>query len=772
VRSSSHLQTCDGRSDARETLSLVSQPDTPSSPPATAALAACLSVAILSLGVAAWQLQLWRSDLSVPLGYSADSLSASVYIKGMLDTGWYTRNHMLGAPWGMVLYDYPSLHTLHFAIMKVMGLFLKKYAPLMNAYYLLTFPLVGVAAVAALRQLGMAYPVAVAGAILFSVTPYHFTLGGIGELFLSAYFAVPLAVMLGWWVVRRGGGSADQENSRVPPHRWRRAAGILCACVVIALSHIYYVVFSLLVILLSGIWAALRGKGRGRFLLAVIMTATIAGISAVNHLPVLLYARNAGLSPAATQRDVAGPMRHGLTIASMLIPSSSHGIDWIKSLQDAQAETVRSETVRGGAYLGVVGVVGLVLLLVQFFRAAAGRALDSRLAFLAVLTVALLLVATVGGFGYVLGLVTVPIVRYYSRVSVYIAFLSLAATFLLVDAVRTRATRVHGGPWLFAGALGALVIVGAIDQRSTRDLPAYSEIRPQYRSDEKFVAAIERFLPDSAMVFQLPHVPFPEGTGRYRMRPYDPGRMYLHSETLRWSFGAMRGRPGSLWLERVAERSPRQLVDGVCLMGFDGVCVARAGYPDAGAQIVSELTELLGEVPSRSMDNDLVFFPLTRYRVSLRDSLGPVEWESERAREHLLIASSSGLGGMVGATSRTWHWCGQTGELVVHNLSDTPIRCMVGVWLRAPFVESADLVVYGRGSRSRGVLSSQARKFAVTTTIAPGRNVYRFATDAPVTGGDEGGGGRAFAASSPEVATVHWVTGDEASAAAESAGSS
>ncbi len=702
-------------------------------------------------------LELWRGDIHIPLAYRNDALSASVYTKGMLDTGWYTENALLGAPWGMILYGYPSLHTLHFAVMKVMALFLTDYASLMNSYYLITFPLVGVAALLALRHFGIAYPVAAVGAVLFSVTPYHFTLGGIGELFLSGYFAVPLTVMLSWWIAC--GGREHDAGGDSPIHpcfRWPRNVWGMSVCVLIGLSHIYYVVFSVPIVIAAGVWSALWRRRAAPFVCALAVCLVIGAVVLANHLPVLAHARSSGLNPAALGRDAGGPLRHGLRIASLLIPATTHGSAWLEELQRVHADALRSELVRGGAYLGVAGVLGFVLLLVQLLLVAAGRVTDPRMRLLAVLNIVLLLLAVVGGFGYVFGLAVVPVIRYYSRVTVYIAFLGVAATFLLIDRWLRRLSTVRFGVAISSAFLSLLVVAGTIDQKASGNLPAYAEIERQYRTDEAFVAAIERALPDSAAVFQLPHVSFPEGTGKHRMKPYDPATMYLHSTALRWSFGTMRGQPGSLWLERVAERPTQSLLEGLCLIGYGGICVDRDGYPDDGTQIMGDLRAVLGEAPLESKDGRRAFFPLLRYRRAMEDSVGPEQWEAMRAKEHLLLARSSGFGQALFSTARRWHWCEQTGELLVHNLSDRTIHCQIVVWLRAPHVESAELLVEGPVSTRRAEIGSRARRFMVAVSVPPGENAYRFRTDAPNDAVAGHAGYRAFLLFGPEILHAGW----------------
>src|SRR2546421_2779249 len=67
-----------------------------------------VAAALLALGAAAWVLRVWRGDLSVPFSNQFDALQHAMFVKGVLDHGWYSVNDSLGAPFGQQLYDFPQ----------------------------------------------------------------------------------------------------------------------------------------------------------------------------------------------------------------------------------------------------------------------------------------------------------------------------------------------------------------------------------------------------------------------------------------------------------------------------------------------------------------------------------------------------------------------------------------------------------------------------------------------------------------------------------------
>ena len=130
-------------------------------------------------------------------------------------------------------------------------------------------------------------------------------------------------------------------------------------------------------------------------------------------------------------------------------------------------------------------------------------------------------------------------------------------------------------------------------------------------------------------MFQLPYVPFPEG---YPQTPvggpvatyatkYEPLRGYLHSSTLRWSYGAMKGTSAD-WPAHLATQPLSLVIPAVAAAGFAGVWVDPAGFSSQKASRVrSALQSVLGVSPLVSPDGDLWFYDLRPYLAALERTL-------------------------------------------------------------------------------------------------------------------------------------------------------
>ena len=77
---------------------------------------------------------------------------------------------------------------------------------------------------------------------------------------------------------------------------------------------------------------------------------------------------------------------------------------------------------------------------------------------------------------------------------------------------------------------------------------------------------------------------------------------FLHTRSVRWSYGAMKGRPAD-WAAELVGVPVADLVSRLAAAGFDGVYVDRFGYADdgrnGGLQVVVEVSQQHVQTPRR-----------------------------------------------------------------------------------------------------------------------------------------------------------------------------
>ena len=138
---------------------------------------------------------------------------------------------------------------------------------------------------------------------------------------------------------------------------------------------------------------------------------------------------------------------------------------------------------------------------------------------------------------------------------------------------------------------------GLYNQITYVHVPPY-ELASSFADDRRFVSEIDRRLPEGAAVFQLPHLPFPEGGQQAGLFENDLLRGYLHSDDLRWSFGATKGRPEE-WVDDLAGLPTATVLDAAAAAGFAGLYIDRFGYQDGGACARKRGARPVGAEPTR-----------------------------------------------------------------------------------------------------------------------------------------------------------------------------
>ena len=166
--------------------------------------------------------------LKWPFAYRGDTMFYQVVVKSVTEHGWFLNVPLLGAPHSLDLRDVPtSDNNLHILILRLLSLGSSHYPTVLNAFYLLGFVLVFLSAFGVFRYLGVAWWTGVSAALLFAFAPFHIQRGE-HHLFLSAYWQVPLAVLL---ALSTSGVRLEASGSGPTPAwhagRWARiAAGV------------------------------------------------------------------------------------------------------------------------------------------------------------------------------------------------------------------------------------------------------------------------------------------------------------------------------------------------------------------------------------------------------------------------------------------------------------------------------------------------------------------------------------------------------------------
>jgi phosphoglycerol transferase len=534
-------------------------------------------------------LRLWDMRLDVPFAYGADATFNLMIVRNLLDGGWVDTNASLGAPFGQELYDFPTgADNLNLLALKILAAVTRDPAVAMNLFFLLTFPVVAVAAVLVLRRLGLSRPAAFACALLFAFAPYHFWRGEV-HVFLSSYVAVPLGALLTLRTIEGELLFSRKEEGRL---RWlsRRSLGTFALCAVIASTGLYYAFFTAVLVTIAAVVTAATRR-RGAILLSgLAATAAIGAVVVVNVAPSLVHSAANGANEEPVVRSADESERFGLKLMQLLLPVDGHRLEPLARRAQLYEEntTTPANAIESGQTLGLVGDVGFIALL---FAALAGAVAGARWQPPALLrnaslpTLVALLFGITTGFATLFAYAVTPKFHAPGRISIVIAFFSLLAVGVLLDAAVRRWAGPSRSGLVAPLAAAAIVVLGIADQTTSAFVPRWDEAAAEWHADEAYAREARATLPEGASVFQLPYAAFPDNDAPGRSLDYDGARAYIHGAGLRWSYGAMKGRPED-WAAALATAPAAMAATAAAAAGFDALELDRWAYaeepPDTG----------------------------------------------------------------------------------------------------------------------------------------------------------------------------------------------
>ena len=415
---------------------------------------------------------------------------------------------------------------------------------------------------------------------------------------------------------------------------------------------------------------------------------------------------------------------YGLKPAQVVLPLSHHRLSFLSNIKDRYNNEAAFYNENDTSSIGAVGALGFVILVGRLFYRKARIAGPGIADGLTVINLAALALGTVGCAGSVLSLLVSPEIRAYNRISVYIAFVSLMMVALLLDKFmrwaearqRTRAAYAF---------VSLIVLLGLADQ--TSDAFDVSQSHDQtFWSDRRFACAIESAVPENSMVFQLPYLAFPEGGSINGMSDYSHLRGYLHSHTIRWSYGAMKGREWDRWQRVVTKRNVEDMTKKLTFSGFSGIYICRAAYADRGAKIEAELRSLVNEAPLVSDDEEFSFFSLGKYTERLRQSYTPTEWAGHTYKALRPVTWRwTGFHNMEKHGADSWRWCGPDGTITFSNPRDVPCTLQIRMTCLTGQHDMSDLILEGIANQKLRI-NNEGQAVTIAADIPPGKSELRF----------------------------------------------
>jgi hypothetical protein len=679
--------------------------------------------------------KLYRADLRVPFIYYGDTMFYGMLIKGIGEHGWYLNNPNIGLPFGTELHDFPIPDTFHFFLIKLATWFTHDHALILNLFFILTFPLATITSLYVFRQFNFSFFPALLGSMLYTFVPYHLSRSE-HHLMYSAYYVVPLIILVMLWVCSLAGKNNNQGHQEISfSLRNPKLIISFVICLLIASTGgVYYSFFACYLLLVIGLIQSISLKSFRYLLLPGFLTSVIFATLIANLSPSIIYQFKNGKTDTA-QRVPSESELYGLKIAQLVLPLTGHRIRALREVKD-QYNTFPLVSENDDSTLGLIGSIGFITLLGMLlckglnFKSREEGSTQNLLGHLSVLNIAAVLLGTIGGLSSLFNLLISPQIRAYNRISIYISFFAFFTIVLLLEGARQRFFQSPGRRVIFSIIVIVATGLGLLDQSARRFVPAYAAGKVEYQNDADFIKMVEASVPARSMIFQLPVKRFPETIAIERVYDYDLLKGYLHSKDLRWSYGAMRGRQSDIWQASVVAKPTPEMVEIITLANFEGIYIDRFGYPDNAAKLENDLTTLLGVNPIVSKNGRLSFFTLSLYEQKLRDTHSSRELglKREKALHPLLTTWVDGFSALEGNPGEQWRWCGPSGGLVLYNTA--PYAQDVTVEMSLVTHKEGNMYIESPFFTERLKTYPDPISFSKSFKVPPGQYKLKFVSDA------------------------------------------
>ena len=276
----------------------------------------------------------------------------------------------------------------------------------------------------------------------------------------------------------------------------------------------------------------------------------------------------------------------------------------------------------------------------------------------------------------------------------------------------------------------AVVLVILVDQVPLGLPPSPGATFELLAHNRRVVSQLDRALPRGAMVFQLPIVSYPEAGYAYRLDSYELLLPYIFGpNTLRWSFGGIRGREAD-WQLNWGDEDPRMFVTGLALVGYDAVTLSRDGFVDDGRSITTALAPLVGR--PHDADRRIVWYNLRPLRRNLERSVPqPQLNEARRLLLHSPVAEVvNEAQSLAPPRPGMPMWFEGTSSVEVHNplAGERPVRLTLTLSARVASWVRLD----GPGLHRTLQVGTSPRTFSIPVTLRSAHTSFDVHTDAPI----------------------------------------
>jgi phosphoglycerol transferase len=514
----------------------------------------------------------------VPLDYAGDAPQIMAWFKAASEGDYipfyYETAERLNAPYKAEWKDFPMYEKITIFFM---GLVLKCIGVYQTSNFCILFAhiLTAVSFYLCCRFLRHSRVWSFVGAAIFSFTYYHF-FRNLSHVLLAFSYPLPWAVLSAWIIV---------SSKRI--RMWDRLCWIcVITGIVMGLSNPYNLNIYVQLICFAVVVQYFR-KRRLENLRVGIWTIGVTGAAFIAlNIGTVMYHWAHGQNPVALERNYFESELYALKPMEFFIPPLTHNIEAMANIGSYYISQMYVHGEATSPYLGVVGMAVLFwifgesfLLIVRYTRRT--KPFPPH----ALQITWIVLYSVIGGVNCVIALCGMKLFRSTDRSSIFVSCI------IMLYFVSRMSVLSRRWPKAFNLGLAATILcIGVFDELPRPTQPEETAATERVvQSDLAFGQTLEQRLPHGAMVYELPVMSFPESPPVHDASTYEMMRPYLVTKTVRFSFGAVRGRNREAWQWEVQKMPAKEMIDTLESYGFNAILINRKGFADQGQDLLQKL---------------------------------------------------------------------------------------------------------------------------------------------------------------------------------------
>lgn len=556
------------------------------------------------------------------VGWSGGDM-LSTYINVEVWQGFrYSVTDQFGFPLGMNLNYFPGIDITENTFAQLVSSVTGRPFVGINLLILVTFPLVAFLTYFLFRMTGLSGPLAVAGAVTFSLIPFHFG-RALGHTYLATLYSAVTGIALvlligsGKWqkIVALMRGTTTQRGTKLG-----LAAVIAGLIGVTAWTGVYYAGFTLLLGAAALLWRLSHGATWRGLIVDSLPLIGVALLAMIGFLPSALTTLSDPPIGTLGDRSAYDSVVFAGFLAVLLLPIPASPLPGFDSYNRFVSESIAaggwvesSAQSNYGTWITLVALLTLVGGLIARTR----RRLDIRTetsnraspTFITYLLLVSLLFFMPWGLNYLLANTVTAQIRAWNRLTpimLLLILLGAAAVICNTRLVKSQALTV---------STTVLVLALTFTDSVLPFRNAYADVVSEGASITKagrdYATATNSVIPENCGVLQLPTVGYPEAGKIGGLNDYDHFWPSITNPGKRWSYGAVKATDAFIWAGQMPEVPTDEQV---ALMRGAGFCAihldVRAWRDEEVPSIVRELSARFGAPRAAGNDDTWQLFDI------------------------------------------------------------------------------------------------------------------------------------------------------------------